>query len=443
MVHRLVAYAALCSLPVPFVAHEDDTPEHRLAALTRAFVEQENVTGLSAVVAIGPDVDYETGLGYADPAARSAATPDSPYRAGSLTAPFVALLLYDLHEEGALDLDDAVTKHLAGLDLGETVVTLEQLLAHTSGLPGYAAAFADKPFDPGAVLAWLATEPRLAEPGTCVAYSETDDLLAGLVLEQVSGRRVRELVETSILKPFGMDDSKYCWDGPALHEREPASQEFRGELVTLPGRAQPFEAAGLCTTARDLALFQRALVEERLIDAEGFERMTTAVRLDDAVETGYGLGLGLGELDGRKRISYGGGLEGSLVHVAYYPEAELTIALLAHGEDADLAALANALARIVLDVPDETLVDLPLEEADAARYLGTYVAGCIQLEVEHDGEHLVLRPSVGSRQVLWRQAQNVFAVADDPGVRVTFRVQDDEVTSLIFDDHGTVIEARR
>ena len=443
MTRRLSTLAAIaCAGMSLAAAPEDTTPEHRLAARVEAFVDNHETDGLSVVITVGTDTLFETAAGYADPAGRALAEPDSVYRAGSLTPFLVSVLLIELHEEGKLDLDDPVSEHLEGFAVEG--VTLTHLLSHSSGLPGYAAGMqVHKTPESAVVMSWLADQALLFTPGSCQAFSETDELLAGLVLEAVAGASVRERIETHLFPAFDLTDTQYDWDGPALQEQEPSSREFPGGAVELSPGVAPFAALGLCTTAQDLARLQHGLAGGRLIDVSIFEELARPRRLSDGSPAGFGLGVSHRSLADRPQISYGGGASGSQAHVSYFPETEMTIALMARGADLPLASLADELGRVVLDVASPSLEDLPLEEDEVERYCGQYVAGCIHLTIEHDGEHLVLRPSIGSRRTLWRQSELVFASADDPGVRVTFALADGAMTGLVLDEHGTRVEARR
>lgn len=235
----------------------------------------------------------------------------------------------------------------------------------------------------------------------------------------------------------------YSWDGPAVHSLSDTTRALGGELLSLGTFAQPFEAEALCSTASDIAHFQRALVAGDLIGAHALERMQRSTRLDDGAEVSYGYGIHRRALDGRMGITYGGGLAGAHVSVTHYPEVDLTVVLFAHGEDARFEPLERHLSRLLMDGPEPELLDLPLEDDEAERYVGTFVVGCIHLSVEHHDGHLVLLPHMGARRSLLRQAEHVFAAADEPGVTVTFLLEDDRVAALVLDEHGARIEAQR
>ncbi|HQZ33433.1 MAG TPA: serine hydrolase domain-containing protein, partial [Ilumatobacteraceae bacterium] len=140
--------------------------------------------------------DDELTVATAGIAAPSGGTvkPDSMFRVGSLSKTFVAVMLLQLVDEGTIALDDLVFDHAPELTIADGV-TIRQLLSHRSGLPEYAdgelapAVLADpaKTWTPADVLALVTDQPRDFEPGAQFAYSNTNYIVAGLLLEHVTG----------------------------------------------------------------------------------------------------------------------------------------------------------------------------------------------------------------------------------------------------------------
>jgi D-alanyl-D-alanine carboxypeptidase len=144
------------------------------------------------------------------------------FRAGSITKSFVATVVLQFAGEGRIALDDPVGKWLPGIVPDGDRITLRHLLQHTSGIPDYgesdrfrglygnAEAVADmrhRSWSVPELLAFVAGQPSLFEPGSSWAYASTNYLLLGLVVERVTGNPYATEVERRILRPLGLRDT--------------------------------------------------------------------------------------------------------------------------------------------------------------------------------------------------------------------------------------------
>ena len=137
--------------------------------------------------------------------------PDSAFRVGSMSKTFVAVMLLQLVDDGTIGLDDLVVDHAPDLTIADGV-TIRQLLAHRSGLPEYndgelaPAVLADpaRTWTPADVLDLVADQPRDFAPDTQFAYSNTNYIVAGLLLEAVTGMTLAENLQSRIVEPLGL-----------------------------------------------------------------------------------------------------------------------------------------------------------------------------------------------------------------------------------------------
>lgn len=220
------------------------------------------------------------------------------FRIGSNTKPFVAAVVLQLVAEGKLALDDPVTFAPA------PDVTVRHLLQHTSGLPEYSddpqllAAYATDPdhhWEPRALLA-LVDGPKLSAPGAKFAYTNTNYILLGLVIERVTGKPAANEVHRRLIEPLRLTSTMFPVRGAAIPGRH-----LRGHLTNLPAQygvpdgildltdlspSIGWTAGGMLSTVFDLARFHRALLTGRVLNPELGRAMTAA-----AEPHGYGLGL--------------------------------------------------------------------------------------------------------------------------------------------------------
>ena len=182
---------------------------------------------------------------------------DTPFGAGPLLGTFLCVAALRLSERGELELDAPLAKLLPALYPAHPEITLDRLLTHTSGIPFYGERLSTEHdlsrFPDETILAWLASAPLAATPGTCAAYSDTDDFLLGLALETASGKPVRELLQREVFEPAGMGDSGWVAERSELVESAHLDQEFAGgeqEADLEFRRAQQMVEGPACTVVR-------------------------------------------------------------------------------------------------------------------------------------------------------------------------------------------------
>lgn len=203
----------------------------------------------------------------------------------SVTKPIVGLAALRLAEAGALRIDEAVGAYLPEYRRvpGKADITLAQLLAHTSGLPGGTPLWRAHS-DRDGLLAALRELPLRGAPGTVVEYSSAGFILLGLILERATTTGLDELVAQQVCAPLGMRETVFA-PGQAARERAVSTElcTWRGRLVT--GQVHDENAvvlggvcghAGLFASLSDVDRLGRALAAggEGLLSAPGFTRMT-------------------------------------------------------------------------------------------------------------------------------------------------------------------------
>ena len=259
--------------------------------------------------------------------------PDSEFRVGSLTKTFVAVMLLQLVADGTIGLDDLVTEHAAELTIAEGI-TVRQLLAHRSGLPEHTdgelgpPVFADpaRSWTPHDVLDLVAEQPRDFRPGEQFAYSNTNYIVAGLLLEQVTGLSTAENLRTRIVEPLGLSHTYLAPDG----EREPIGAFSRSlpggdtdggsyhALETVAGAA-----GAVVSTAADIATFIRALAHGELLAAETYAEMTRGFPTE-----GESLGIFPSYPPTTTGIANAGAIPGFTAYMQYDPATEYLFVML-------------------------------------------------------------------------------------------------------------------
>uniref|UniRef100_UPI0031D674D4 serine hydrolase domain-containing protein n=1 Tax=Saccharothrix mutabilis TaxID=33921 RepID=UPI0031D674D4 len=233
-------------------------------------------------------------------------TPDDRFRAASQTKTFTAVAVLQLVDDGSVDLDATVERYLPGVVTGNghdgTKITVRQVLQNTSGITSSTSDPQPQPDGTYTlrelVRAGLTTPPRTA-PGTAFEYSNTNFALAGLLVEQVTGRSIGDVITARIIAPLGLTRTEYPRSRSMAAPFVPGYQGGRlGPFFFWLDRTDSVEpsfiasAGAIVSSQRDLSTFQRALLDGRLLSPSTLRQMRTTVPMPGVpADSRYGLGL--------------------------------------------------------------------------------------------------------------------------------------------------------
>ncbi|WP_306323197.1 MULTISPECIES: serine hydrolase [unclassified Streptomyces] len=246
--------------------------------------------------------------GVGDVRSRAEVRPDSRFRIGSMTKMFTATVVLQLVAERRVELDAPVERYLPGVVRGHgndgRGITVRQLLQHTSGLPDFLDHLKPQDVlkDPLAhhdareLVDIALAHPPTFEPGTGWSYSNTGYVLAGMLVEDVTGRDYADEVRRRVIGPLGLRGTSVPGDSPAIpgpHTRGYANPGGDGELIDVT-RVNPTiggAAGGVISTGRDLNRFLGALLGGRLLPPAQLKAMMSPRPTGSADGRAYGLGL--------------------------------------------------------------------------------------------------------------------------------------------------------
>ena len=187
----------------------------RIDAIVEAPIRAGKIAGASVAVVKGGDTLVLKGYGLADLELDVPTPPKATYEIGSVTKQFTAAAILLLAEEGKLSLDDDLAKFLPDYPTGGRRVTIRRLLNHTSGIKGYTEIPEFREFQMlkrprEELVALFGSKPLEFTPGDEQIYNNSAFFLLGLIIEQVSGAKYEDFVQTRIFDSVGMKDSYYC-----------------------------------------------------------------------------------------------------------------------------------------------------------------------------------------------------------------------------------------
>jgi CubicO group peptidase (beta-lactamase class C family) len=404
----LAAMGAACSNGLGRTNAGDERPDAaghdavvaRIDAIATAALADGPLAGLSIVVVRGGDVLVSKGYGYADLAAKLPATADTIYDIASITKLFTAAAIMKLAQEGKVDLAGDLASLLPEFPNAEQArrITIQHLLSHTSGLSDYEAAHTEywlaggKPVSAAFVLDYLASRPLEFQPGSQWSYSNTGFYLLGMIVERVSGRPYGEYVRDEIARPLGLAATAPCDEvfGSAAATRGYEYTESGLVPSRLIGAPNIVADGGLCSSVADLARLPATLMRGDVVNAASLELMMARTTLSSGVAIDYGLGVRRGMLEGHQLWGHTGGMNTYWSVLARYPDDDVTIVVLVNtdGADEDALTVAGNVARVVLELGEPELVDLPVAPADAAAYGGTYQRSADRFRIYPEAGHL-------------------------------------------------------
>ncbi len=343
---------------------QSELTDQRLAAqvdsIASAVLASTGVPSASVAVVRHGRLVYAHAYGSAklDPAL--AASADMLYGIGSISKQFTAAAVLLLQQDGKLSLDDPVSRFVPGLTRGKEV-TIRELLSHTSGYQDfwpqdYVPPLMQKPITPQGILDRWAKQPLDFDPGTRWQYSNTNFVIAALVVAKASGMPFFQFVRSRILAPL---DMKSAIDFDALG---PTSVQPVGYMRYALGPLRPAISTGagwmhgageLAMTASDLARWDVAMIRQSLLAPRSYRDMETATLLRNGVGSGYGLGVDVGMMSGHRLISHNGEVAGFTADNLVFPDDSAAVVVLTNQDAAPAYGLiADQVARALFTTQD-------------------------------------------------------------------------------------------
>jgi CubicO group peptidase (beta-lactamase class C family) len=309
--------------------------------------------------------------------------PQTQFKLASISKLMLSTLIMKLQEEGRLGLNQklgTLLPEFPNKKAGDKI-TLRHILSHTSGLPEYSrvidSAYVKTRVAPTRhqLLDFFKGNPLLFQPGSQFCYNNSGFLLAGLIVERITGRSLQSEFDRVIAGParIPLELITTARNNPELSQYF----ELHGEnLYHEPHWDWIKGDGGLTSTSIALARFPFIWARGDLIGEDSFNEMTRPNTLSDSTVTGYGLGVRLGNFLGHRMIGHTGGHKSILSKMAYFPDDQISIAIVVNTDNTPVNARKIfgqvALAVFELAPPDYSAV--PVVEKDYGRLAGAYIA---------------------------------------------------------------------
>jgi serine beta-lactamase-like protein LACTB, mitochondrial len=334
------------------------------AAVTK-FMATTHAPGLSIAIVENGEYEWANGFGLADVENNVPASEHTLYRLGSISKPLTAVGALQLWERGKIDLDAPIQKYCPAFPEKQKPITTREVMGHIGGIRHYKEGpgdleigntkHFDNPIQSG--LDFFKNDPLVADPGTHFHYSTQGYTLVGCVMEGASGAKYLDFMRQNVLIPAGMDHTQ-ADDRLAIvpfrtrfyqktNSGTVENADFLDSSYKIPG-------GGWISSAEDMAKFEVALLNDKLIKRSTRDLMWTPLKPSDGSEDKYGLGWGVGNENGLKIVGHSGGQQGTSTDFQIAPDQRAGVVVLINLEEAPSTELATEILHILLGTPESS-----------------------------------------------------------------------------------------
>jgi CubicO group peptidase (beta-lactamase class C family) len=332
-----------------------------------AQIAERGAVGAALVIVRDGKTVLAKGYGKKKADAPDAVDADTPFALGSVSKQFACVAAYQLADAGKLAMTDAVAKYFPKLTRAADI-TLADLGGHTAGYRDYYPLdYVDErmtvPVTPDALIERYAMRPLDFEPRARYSYSNTGFVVLARVIEMAAGAPYADVLAKQIFQPLGMTTASLV--------RPASGATGHVAFLTAPAKPAPLEApqwlfgAGdIWASANDLAKWDLAIAQGKLVTPESHVALRTARALADGRTTNYSCGFGIATINRETVLGHGGWVGGFWTHNAIVPRTQSAVVLLTNDEKTDLGDLHDTIVRLVtrddsgipeiLGVPPET-----------------------------------------------------------------------------------------
>lgn len=337
-------------------------------------MDTRRIPGLQLVIARDGHVVYSEAFGFADLAHSVPVTDTTRFQSGSIGKTATALGMALLARDGALALNDPLTRFFPDAPEPWHAITVLDLVDQTSGLQdpdlGWTEDFSEADYLQAAYAA-----PLASPPGRYHAYQNVNFDLAGMITARVTGRRWVEFQRDRIFEPLGMSRTHgvkvreivpaaargYQWEDGRFLQATPVFSQSVGDLAR----------GSLWTTASDWTRVLNSYLGSALFPRAYTDSVLLANRqLDTGHPINYSFGNGIGSINGHRAIEHGGGTPGFRAFAILYPDKRTTLVMMAN-TSFDVRSLAHHVAGL-FDPELRVPVLSEVEVNDLQRFEGRY-----------------------------------------------------------------------
>lgn len=354
------------------LAQFDLSLAEQLQAALDSSIQANNIIGASAAVIVSDQGTWLGTSGYSVPASSDTVRPDMLFAIGSITKTYTTAMILKLADDGVLSLDDSLHQWIPSFQYVDSTITIRQLLQHTTGIYNFTehpdildANFADltRVWSPEEILTNL-LKPPYFPPGNLWKYSNTNFIIAGMIIKEATGADVSTELHTRFLDPNNLNRTfldvedtlsselvHYWFDINGDGNLQDAYDLTRTSIYSLA-----WTAGAIFATAEDVARWAGLLYNGEFFSQTNMNEMLSFYPLSSPLFTGYGLGTMRISDRGKTFWGHDGGIFGFQSLLVYLPEDSASFVVLLNQNEYVYSVVA-ALADAYLDYTPTSVAD--------------------------------------------------------------------------------------
>ena len=352
-----------------------------------------------------------------------------------------------LEEKGLLSLNDQLQKYIPDYPQGN-IITIHHLLTHTSGIPNF-TNFPDYistmmiPSPPEKTIDRFKNLPLEFQPGEKFAYSNSNYVLLGFILEKVSGQSFENYLQENILKPLHMEHTGYDHPEKILPNRASGYDASSEGLINTPyiDTSIPHAAGAMYSTVEDMYLWDQGLYGDTILSKASRDKMFTPFL------SNYGYGWIITNAFGRKVIAHDGSINGFATHISRFVDDQVTVIVLSNFSHAQSSLIAKDLSAIAFgepyDIPvEKSYIELEAEILD--KYIGKYeIQPGLFAEITRKDQFLFIQVQGQPIIQLLPQTETQFFIQEVGATLVFITNEKGEFTEVVLHQSGKDIPLSR
>lgn len=312
--------------------------------------------------------------------------PEYLFNIGSMSKQFTALCILKLVQDGKLSLEDDIRKHLINYNTHGQKITIENILNHTSGIQSYSnkedfLIKSTNDITKEDLRKSFENDTLNFIPNSNWNYCNSGYVLAGLIVEKVSGKTLTSFLTENIFKPCSMNSTFVANDDSIFVNSVNGYDNIQGLEKTFETKYKPaqylswtycYGAGGIISTVEDLLKYNNSLLAYKIISKELLEKAWSALTLPNGKSTNYGLGWAVGNYMGLKFVAHGGALFGFRSYGTLFPDMQLYITVLSNNSAKTPVNYATPIAFRIAGKPLPNFKSITLDDKLIEEYIGVY-----------------------------------------------------------------------
>jgi len=279
---------------------------------------------------------------------------------GSISKQFAAVSILLLQQEGKLNIKDDIRKYLPAYNTYGKIITIENILSHTSGIPSYTEmngfdTIVNKTISNFQLVKFFEKQPLLFEPGTNWSYSNSGYVLAALIVEKITGKPFNDFLQQRIFRPLLMTEtslgsSEFILPGKSGEYSGP-TPKGRIKMETQYNWYWAYGAGQIISTVDDMLKWDDALYRPGFLRSDLVSLAHKSFILKNGEDAHYGTGWAISTFKTKRMVQHGGSIGGYRAQGMRIPEDHLYILILSNTASTNASLAANKTLSILYEMP--------------------------------------------------------------------------------------------